>query len=736
MHDKEKSEDISLIKKSMNAIKKFIDKDNYIKIKIAILIVLACVLSVISEKTIMRRFHPEPYISKNRMMLLAMIYGYIGLHFIFKISKMYEWIHNNRYKIACAFLLFVMAFKYSGSSIVNFNEFIQKDIDSSRYHTILGKARMIRTDEWATSTTYILSQAKSNNGFSYFSDTLRGTPTDMFTVSNSPVFDILMLGRPLQTVFMILGNEYGLSFYWFSRIVLMLLGSYELCLILSNKNKKISLLGMIMITFSAATQWWYCMDTLIWGQIIMVLLDKFMLSKEKKYKYLCALGLIVACLSYVFVFYPAWLVSFGYIFVAIAIWILIKNIKYEGYRFSKHDILVIIVTCLIIIAILGRWYMLSKDTLALEMNTDYPGERQETGGHATYNLFSYFYNIYFAWVDYLNPCEFSSMLSFYPLPMILGIVYVIRNRKDLHFWIPTLVVSAVLSIWCIWGFPAVIANITKLSMAQAGRATVPLGTLSIYMLIYLLARFNKSEDKLINKYVTIAIAIAFTGFIAYESNKTIGFKPDFIYLDLKKNIIAGVLFLAASLGILNFEKKDWISTATICLIIFIALITGLRVNPIISTTDIFYTKPVAVKLNEIKDQDPDAKWLVVDGGWYYNDYALASGVKTINSTQVYPNFKLFEDVLGKDEAQKEEVREIYNRYAHIIVNIVSDRPSSVELIFLDTVQLNINIDDINKTGAKYILTTRDLLDEGYTDKLTEMYNEDDMYIYQIMEGNK
>ena len=67
---------------------------------------------------------------------------------------------------------------------------------------------------------------------------------------------------------------------------------------------------------------------------------------------------------------------------------------------------------------------------------------------------------------------------------------------------------------------------------------------------------------------------------------------------------------------------------------------------------------------------------------------------------------------------------------------MSDRPSSVELIFLDTVQLNINIDDINKTGAKYILTTRDLLDEGYTDKLTEMYNEDDMYIYQIMEGNK
>ena len=63
----------------------------------------------------------------------------------------------------------------------------------------------------------------------------------------------------------------GLSFYWYIRLLAMALGSFELCMIVSNKNKRVSLLGMIIITFSSAVQWWYCLDNLIWAQIILVL---------------------------------------------------------------------------------------------------------------------------------------------------------------------------------------------------------------------------------------------------------------------------------------------------------------------------------------------------------------------------------------------------------------------------------------------------------------------------------
>lgn len=715
----------------LEKIKFFINKDNFTKTKLILVAIISVLIATLFEYTIFRISHPE-FISKNRIMLVSIIIMFIGIHFVFKLNKMYEFIHNHRYKIACAFLLFVMIFKYSGSSIVEFNSEIQPHIDNTRYHTLLGQTRRIRTDEWATSTTYILSQSKTEEPFQYFSDVLRGTSTDMFTVANSPVLDILMIGRPFQLGFMLFGTDAGLSFYWYARLVAMMLGSYELCLILTKRNKKVSLCGMIVITFSAAVQWWYCMQVLIWGQIVVVLVDKFMTTNKKRNKYLCALGILVSGLSYIFEFYPAWQISFGYVFLALIIWILIKNIKYEKYRFTKHDVAVIVITLLCIALLLGRWYMLSKDTLAAEMNTDYPGERNEVGGGAL-NLYSYFYNIFFPTEEYLNPCEYSSMLSLFPIPLILGLIYVIRNKKDLHFWIPMLVVGGFLSIWCVYGFPEFLAVITKMSMSTAGRASIPLGTVCIYMLIYLIGNFEK-DDKLINKKLSYVLSGVFILFIIYKAKTTIGFAEEFHYLDKFKILLGGEIFLALIFGVLNINNEK-IKNYTIYGLIAVALITGLGVNPVIRTTDVLYTKPVAIKMQEIKKENPEAIWAVNDAGWYKNDYAVANGIRTINSTAVYPNFELFEKLLG-EKAKEEEIRKIYNRYAHVNFE-VTDEVSNVELLFADNIAIKVNYKDLQKLNIEYILSTVDLNknfkdNEDARNTFKEIYNEDKIYIYEVL----
>ena len=710
-------------------IKKFINKDNYIYLKLFIILVLSCMLSIFLEKTTFRISHPE-YISKVRMIIVAMFIAFIGIHFVFKISKMYEWIHKNRYLLACAFLLFVMIFKLSGSSITEFNGLIQNQNDDRKFHTVLGVTRKIRTDEWATSTTYLLSQGESKTPFSYFSDVLRGTNTDMFTVSNAPVFDILLLGRPFQIGFILFGNNMGLSFYWYIRLVAMLLGSYELCLILTNRNKKVSALGMMMITFSAAVQWWYCMDTLIWGQIAIVLFDKFMNVNKKKYKYLIALGILVSGLSYVFVFYPAWQLSFGYLFLALTVWILIKNIKYGNYRFNKHDIFVIVLTLAIMLLLLVRWYNLSKGTLALEMNTDYPGDRQEVGGGAL-NIYSYFYNIFFPKEEFLNPCEFSSMLSFFPVPLILGFVYIFRNKRDFHFWVPMLIVTSFLSIWCIRGFPAWLANLTKMSMTTAGRVSIPLGTACIYMLIYLVGNFDSMRDKLISKKLTIYLSLLFTIFIAYKAYSTIGYREEFKYLDRFKMLFAGELFLATIYCIMNFYDKKFGKIGYV-LIIIIAIMSGFTVNPVISTANIFYEKPFSKKVKEITSKEPDAIWAFNDDGWYCNDYLLASGVPTINSTQVYPNFELYKNLLGEEKA--EEKRKIFNRYCHINF-VITDDESDVELLYADNIVLYVNYKDLDKIHVKYIASFDDLSLESFGSSFSKLYEEDGIYIFEVLEGS-
>jgi len=566
--------------------KKFIQKKNYTKTKLVLAVIFSLILATICEHTILRKYYPE-YISKNRIMLITIFLIFISMHCIFKLSEMYEWIHKNRYKIACAFLLFVMIFKYSGSSIVNFNMFVQPNNDDRKYHTLLGKPRMIRTDEWATATPYILSQAQGQNKFQYFSNKLRGTTTDMFTLINTPVYDILMIGKPFQWAFLLFGNEAGLSFFWYAKITFMLLGSYEICLILTNKKKRISLCGMLVIAYSAAVQWWYCMDALIWGQIILVLVNKFMITDKKKIKYLCAVGLIITVLAYIFVLYPPWQISLAYVFLAIAIWMIVKNFK-NGYKLTKHDILVIVITMMCIVVLLARWYIKSNDIIMAEANTAYPGDRCETGGKA-FNLYAYFYNIFFTFEDFPNPCEYSSMLSFFPIPILLGFVYVIRNKKNLLFWIPALICSLFLTIWCEFGFPVTLAKLTLMSNVTAPRATIALGVINIYMLIYLIGSIEK-KDKWINVKLTYFLAVFATLYIIYQAKKTC----DFQYIDKFKILAGGEIFLAAIFGILNINN-DKIKNYTIYGLMAIALLTGFRVHPVIRTTNIIYTKPVAKK---------------------------------------------------------------------------------------------------------------------------------------------
>lgn len=142
----------------MEKLKNFLNKENYTKMKLAIVAVLAILASLVFEYKFYTIYIDNAYDSKTRMLIMAMFFFFVGLHFVLKLKVLYEFIYKQRYKLAVAFLAFVMVFKLSGSSIVNFNDQFQTESDDNRFHPLLGFARMVRTDEWATSTMYILSQ--------------------------------------------------------------------------------------------------------------------------------------------------------------------------------------------------------------------------------------------------------------------------------------------------------------------------------------------------------------------------------------------------------------------------------------------------------------------------------------------------------------------------------------------------------------------------------------------------
>ena len=158
-------------------------------------------------------------------------------------NKISAFIYKYRYPLALALLVILVLFEINGSSIGAWDQ----PIINSTHQSLLGSARSTQSDEWRVFTPFTLSQYL--NDFSYFSSIPRASPTDMFAIYGAPIWTILMIFRPFQIGYLFLSPAKGLSFYWISRLIALLLVSFEMGMLITNKNKTLSLAYAILITF-------------------------------------------------------------------------------------------------------------------------------------------------------------------------------------------------------------------------------------------------------------------------------------------------------------------------------------------------------------------------------------------------------------------------------------------------------------------------------------------------------
>ena len=700
----------------------FLENNKKIISKLIASLAICIILSVILEITIFSKMYVSMAVDRAFIVTCALFF--ISMHFIIPLKKLYNFIYEKRYIIAIVTLLLVVLLGYSGSSINMYNQYIPSD--GKENTEVLGRSRGIRSDEWAVNTPLSFSQNMYENGekLPYNSSIIRATDTDMYTVIHAPVLDILTIGKPF-TIGYIFGNDIGLSFWWYGRLIALMLISFEFCMLLTDKKKLVSLCGMLIISLAPAVQWWYSNflpDLLIFGQLAILMINKFLETDKFKTKILSAIGFGIAGVSFIFTFYPAWQIPFIYVYLAIFIWIICKNKK--TYKINKRDLIIIVLT-VIAMGLLGiRYYLLSSDTLSAVMNTSYPGERFETGGSGIVNIFGYVYNIFTPYKYTLNPSEMSTMISFYPIPIIVALVYMFRNKKGYSFIIPLALVTGLFTIWTFVETNELFAKITLLYMVKAKRITVVLGLIQSYLMIYLLGHIKK-EDKILNENIAKVLA-----FIATLVILTLAIKqaPEG-YIGPFLGFIAGMIVLSAFYLLLNLKEEN--KNKLISLLIAVAIIGGIAVNPIIKGTDIIYEKPLAKEVQKIVKEDKDAIWIVDNYGFPIPNYIVANGAKTINSTNYYPNTEMIKTLIGEEEMQKEEIEEIYNRYAHISINLVKE-DTNLELMGADHYKINLNYKKLKDLDVKYILSSRDL-SEFVNDesKLLKLYSENGFNIYSV-----
>lgn len=704
--------------KIKNIKEKYLTKGKYTKTKVLLAIIISLIISALLVML-------APTIIWDRFPIFTVIIMFILLHLIFPLKQMYEFIYKKRYLLALILFVYIVIMGYSGSSIGCYKNSFQPEDNNTYYEPILGKARAIRSDEWNVNTPIAVSQANDEDTpFAYYNDNLRGTLTEMFSVASSPVADILILAKPFFIGFLLFGAEHGLAFLWYGKVIALMLVSFELCMLISNKKKLVSLLGMILIVFSAATQWWNITDFVIWGGLALVLFDKFMCTNKYSIKILCAFGIFISAISYIFILYPAWQLTYGYAFIPIFIWIIWKNAK--TYKMNLKDVLIILLVILAIAGIGLRYYSLSKDVLKAVSSTDYPGERFELGGGGKTALLSYVYSMFFPYEkDIANPCEASGMLSIFPIPIIVSALLLIRSKdrkKHFAFLIPALIISALFSVWCFMPTNELLAKITFLYMVPGARLAIPLGFLQILLIIYLMGNINEEDKIIANNNITKLLAVVLSILILSIAINT---DVEHIMGNLK-SYICGLILLAEVYLLLTINKEKS-KNALIALLIPVALITGATVNPIQKGISVLTDKPVAKKVQEIVKQDSENNMWLAEA---LPNYFLASGAKVINSVNTYPNFEMYKTILGQ-RYEDEEYRKIYNRYAHIYLQVIEGE-STIELVQADALIIKVNAETIKELGVKYIVGTSKL--EQFSNEnvnFEKIYDEQGMLIYKV-----
>lgn len=356
----------------------------------------------------------------------------------------------------------------------------------------------------------------------------------------------------------LLNTESVLSLWWNIKFYGLLLVSYELFNIITDGNKGYSVIGTIVIAFSGAVQWNFNkIDSLILGQLIVVLLDKLLKEEKIIKKVIFSIGIFASIISYFFTF-EGYAISFGYVFIALIVWIFIKNKEY----FKNKKTLVISISTLLISIVCA---IVTKYIAQIHYNDAIIDE-----GRGIQYLFTYLYNIVLPFKDLSANNLYGSFISIFPLPMLFALYYMYKNDDHLEFLLPITIVTIVETVFCMSGFPEVLNKISLFSNVSLSSCIVAVNLANVYILFYTIKHIDKKIFSITAAMRIAVVLMIVVGFLSYPVKiATRG------YLNL---FIIEACLLSFLYPI--FQDKNYKNVLLFFLCV-LTLISGLTVNPIV-----------------------------------------------------------------------------------------------------------------------------------------------------------
>ena len=643
-----------------------------------------------------------------------------------------NFIYKYRFALAGGIFVLCILLEISGSSIGRWcNNFNGDDRD-----VIFGMSRDIRSDEYCLTTPYFFSQSmsSSDSAFDYFSDYANGYEADLFIGIRQPIKHILTAFRPFTLGFLFLSPAKGLSFWWCGKLIVLFLATFEMGMMLSHKNKFLSCIMAVLVTFAPVIQWWFstsAAEIIIYTEISMLLFNRYLTEKKLPVRLLLLMGILFMAGCFIMILYPSWQVPFVYVILVLTAWIILRNRQKLALKW--YDYASMAAGLLVIAGIFMFIFYKSSETLELIANTVYPGERLETGSSKLSYVFTYPMNLWFGVTNFgfgPNICESATIIDFFPLSIILPVAAMIKNKKKDLLSIMLMGLNLFFFVWITFGFPEFLAKATFMSNSQPIRTMLAFGFVNILLLIrgiYLVKEPFKIKTALVVSAGTGIAVIIISCMVTKSAYLGVTDRKIFAMLLL----LAFILMFSAMVSFMLFKKRGG-ALAAVLMTIIISSLGGVMVNPLRIGVDSVYSVPWVEEIGNVRDSEGSNDiWAVECTGLespVFANVGLLCGVKTFNATAVYPNMELW----GKLDPDG-EYSDVYNRYAHIGVYIKEAGEPEFELITADSFKLYITFDDLKKAGVTYITGLSDLSE--YADKsscsVTRVNSNEDIYIYRI-----
>lgn len=681
----------------------------------------------------LRDFPIEIFKTKPYYLLILATILFLFVYF-YKILLNYKEIllynlYRYRYFVVIAIIVIGVLLELSGSSIGIWGDYLY----SEQYDKVLfGVDRPVRSDEFATSTIWTFSQfSNTENLLPYFSQIVRGTKTDMFLLLNQPVFALPIIFKPAQWGYLILGMNKGLSFAWLVRFFMMFMSLFEMLMLVLKRDKTLAFLGASLISFGPAVQWWSMgpAEILTWGSVAVIIVYYYIHTKSYLKRIIFAILLSWVATAYAIVLYPAWQVPFLFVFVIISLYIIVSDWE-NMFFYWKKDIPIIISALFLTLIFLLLILNLSREVLQLTMQTVYPGARSSNGGGDYFYSFAtgYPFSIWYPTLGLAEERGMNVFYDFFPLGMILS-TYAWVKKKDGLLTV-LLLLNIFFLTYIVAGIPNILAKISLLSFTISPRLITIFSFVNILLVLRSLVVLKKELSKrasLILSFVltSISMLFAYNSTVDYISSSLIQDATNNLKVSIEKWLILlisyFVLFLAVH-AVLSFNKQRFLKISLV-----IIFLSGVMVNPIRIGSDVIFKSNLVTNIKSITNLDNQSKWIVDSVGYPLTNIPLVAGAPTLNSTNAYPNLDLWRSLDDKGQ-----YNDIYNRYAHVMIELTNSEDVSFELLYPDAFKVILPVSKLKDLNVKYLVSIRDLTVFNSENIHFELHSTADSYlIYKV-----